>query len=204
MNKSSRLLVAALALVSSLAFTAHADPEIGKPAPDFSATGSDGKTYKLSDYKGKFVVLEWYNKDCPFIQKHYEPGNMQKYQDQYVKKGVIWFEVASSAKGREGYYTAEDMQKIRAKVGSKALATLLDPEGEIGGLYKAKTTPHMFIINPEGVVIYNGAFDDHPTPYAEDIPKSKNYVAMALDEAMAGKPVSKPLTRPYGCSVKYK
>lgn len=182
----------------------RADVEIGKPAPAFSLPGSDGKTYSLADHKGTYVVLEWYNKDCPFIQKHYEPGHMQKIQDQYVKKGVVWFEIASSASGREGYYNAEELQKIRAKVGSKATATLLDPDGTVGQAYKAKTTPHMFIIDPNGNVIYNGAFDDHPTPYSEDIPKSKNYVTAALDEAMAGKPVSKSLTRPYGCSVKYK
>lgn len=204
MNKSSRILLAVFAVMSILSLRAHADVEIGKPAPDFTAIGSDGKSYRLADYKGKLVVLEWYNKDCPFIQKHYEPGNMQKIQDQYGKKGVIWFEMASSAQGREGYYSAEEMQKIREKSGSKALATLMDADGKIGGLYKAKTTPHMFIIDPQGVLIYNGAFDDHPTPYAEDIPKSKNYVSAALDEALAGKPVSQPLTRPYGCSVKYK
>jgi peroxiredoxin len=202
--KTLRMIVMVLGMAPLMTATVYAKPEIGKAAPDFTATGSDGKTYKLSDYKGKYVVLEWYNRDCPFIRKHYEPGNMQMLQDKYGKLGVIWLSVASSAEGKEGYLTAAENQDTRAKVGSKSLATLMDANGDIGRLYEAKTTPHMFIINPAGFLIYNGALDDKPTPYAEDIPKSKNYVAAALDESMAGKPVSKATSKPYGCSVKYK
>ncbi len=204
MNKLSRTFVAALALAATFTVAAHADVEIGKPAPDFTLKGSDGKSYHLADYKGKIVVLEWYNRDCPFIVKHYSGGNMQKLQEEYGKKGVVWFEVASSAPGKEGYLTAEETQQTRVQNGSKADATLLDPDGTVGKAYKAKTTPHMFIIDAKGVLVYNGAIDDHNTPYKDDIPKSKNYVSAALDEVIAGKPVTNSLTRPYGCGVKYK
>jgi len=192
-------------LCLGLAAGARAEAPIGQPAPDFTGKGSDGMTYHLADYRGKFVVLEWYNKGCPFIQKHYEGvHNMQNLQDKYVKKGVVWFEVASSAQGREGYMTAPEAEANRKKVGTNATATLLDPDADIARLYSAKTTPHMFVIDPKGNVIYEGAIDDHNSTDQEDIPRSKNYVAAALDEAMAGKPVSTPQTRSYGCSVKYK
>jgi peroxiredoxin len=177
---------------------------VGKAVPDFSAKGSDGKEYRLADYRGKFVVLQWYNRDCPFIHKHYDSGNMQKLQETYGKKGVIWFEIASSAPGTQGYLTAEEAQANRGKSGTRSLATLLDPDGNIGHLYGAKTTPHIFIIDPKGVLIYQGAIDDHNSTDAEDILNSKNYVAAALDEALAGKPVTVASTRPYGCSVKYR
>src|ERR1017187_8137170 len=177
---------------------------VGKAAPDFTGKGSDGNAYKLADYKGKFVVLQWYNRDCPFIHKHYDSGNMQKLQEGYGKKGVVWFEIISSAPGTEGYLTAEEAQANRDKSGTKSLATLVDPAGKIGRLYGAKTTPHVFIINPHGDLIYQGAIDDHNSADAEDIPNSKNYVSAALDEALAGKPVSTPSTHPYGCGVKYK
>jgi peroxiredoxin len=199
-----RQLVAGLCMVGMVAGLACAAPEIGKPAPVFSGKGSDGKDYKLADYKGKFVVLEWYNKDCPFIHKHYDSANMQMLQSGYAKKGVIWFEIQSSAPGHEGYMTAAEAQENRAQSMSRAVATLLDPEGDIARLYSAKTTPHMFVIDPKGILIYQGAIDDHNSTDASDISKSKNYVAAALDEAMAGKPVSVASTHPYGCSVKYK
>ena len=199
-----RQLFAGLCVVGMVAGLACAAPEIGKPAPVFSGKGSDGKVYRLADYQGKFVVLQWYNKDCPFIHKHYDSGNMQKLQEKYAGKGVIWFEVASNAPGKEGYMTPEEAQANRGKVGSKALATLVDPDSDIARHYSAKTTPHMFVIDPKGVLIYQCAIDDHNSADPEDIPKSKNYVAAALDEAMAGKPVSVASTHPYGCSVKYK
>jgi len=131
-----------------MAGLAAADPTVGKVAPNFTGHGSDGKTYALADYRGRFVVLQWYNRDCPFIHKHYDSGNMQKLQDNYGKKGVIWFEVLSSAPGKEGYMTAPEAQENRVKYGTKSLATLLDPDGTIGKLYGAKSTPHMFIIDP--------------------------------------------------------
>ena len=199
-----RRLLAGICLVGMLAGMATAAAEIGKAAPDFTGKGSDGKDYRLADYKGKFVVLQWYNKDCPFIHKHYDSGNMQKLQETYGKKGVIWFEVLSSAPGHEGYLTASQAQENRVKSGTKSDATLLDPDGTIGLHYAAKTTPHMFVIDPKGNLIYMGAIDDHNSADADDIPKSKNYVAAALDEAMAGQPVTVASTHPYGCGVKYK
>jgi len=188
-------------MAASLAFAAIT---VGKAAPDFIGKGSDGKAYHLADYKGKFAVLQWYNRDCPFIHKHYDSGNMQKLQDTYGKKGVVWFEIISSAPGTEGYLTADEAEVNRAKSGTKSLATLVDPDGKIGRLYGAKTTPHMFVIDPKGMIIYQGAIDDHNSADAQDIPNSKNYISAALDQAMAGKPVSTPSTRPYGCGVKYR
>jgi hypothetical protein len=204
MNHINRKIFTAFVLTAGLAAWAGAAPlKPGATAPAFAGKGSDGKTYRLADYKGKFVVLQWYNKDCPFIHKHYDSGNMQSLQDNYGKKGVIWLEIASNAPGREGYMTAAEAQANRQKSGTKSAATLLDPDQTIAGLYSAKTTPHMFIIDPKGILIYAGAIDDHASADPGDIPNSKNYVAAALDEAMAGKPVTTSLTRPYGCSVKY-
>src|SRR5882672_10411655 len=177
-----RQLIVGLCMVGMVAGLACAAPEIGKPAPDFTGTGSDGKAYHLADYRGKFVVLEWYNKDCPFIHKHYDSANMQMLQSTYGKKGVIWFEIQSSASGHEGYMTPAEAQENRAKCMSRAVATLLDPDGNIARLYSAKTTPHMFVIDPKGILIYQGAIDDHNSADAADIPQSKNYVAAALDE----------------------
>jgi len=199
-----RRLLPILSLCIMTASLALAAIVVGKTAPDFVGQGSDGKAYHLADYKGKFVVLQWYNRDCPFIHKHYDSGNMQKLQDTYGKKGVVWFEVISSAPGAEGYLTADEAQANRGKSGTKSLATLLDPDGKIGRLYGAKTTPHMFVINPKGTIIYQGAIDDHNSADAADIPNSKNYVAAALDQAMAGQPVTIASTRPYGCGVKYR
>jgi len=199
-----RRLLPILGLSIMTASLVFATVTAGKPAPDFVGQGSDGKSYHLADYKGKFVVLQWYNKDCPFIHKHYDSGNMQKLQDTYGKKGVVWFEVISSASGSEGYLTADEAQANRTKSGTKSMATLLDPDGKIGRLYGAKTTPHMFVIDPQGLVIYQGAIDDHNTADPGDIPNSKNYVAAALDQAMAGQSVTVASTRPYGCGVKYR
>ena len=199
-----RFKIGVLSAVFLIAGLAAAQATLDKPAPNFTGQGSDGKMYTLADYRGKFVVLQWYNRDCPFIHKHYDSGNMQKLQDIYGKKGVIWFEILSSAPGKEGYMTAAEAQENRGKSGTKSIATLVDPEGTIGKLYAAKSTPHMFVIDPKGILIYQGAIDDHATADASDIPSSKNYVVAALDEAMAGKPVSNPSTRPYGCGVKYK
>src|ERR1019366_2633988 len=147
-----RRLLPTLGLLVMSVGLALAAMSVNKMAPDFSASGSDGNVYKLADYKGKFVVLQWYNRDCPFIHKHYDSGNMQKLQDAYGKKGVVWFEVISSAPGTEGYLTAEEAQANRDKSGTKSLATLVDPEGKIGRLYGAKTTPHIFIVDPKGIL----------------------------------------------------
>lgn len=184
------------------AFAADA-PSIGNPAPDFSVTDSKGKTHSLSQYKGKYVVLEWFNPDCPFVKKHYGPGNMQKLQQEYTSKGAVWLTINSSAQGLEGHLTPEQAEKTWSSLKMSSTALLLDADGKAGQLYGAKNTPHMFVINPEGKLIYQGAIDSKPTPKPEDIAGATNYVKVALDESMGGKPVSNASTKPYGCSVKY-
>ncbi len=176
---------------------------IEKKAPDFSLTGIDGKTYKLSDYAGKYVVLEWNNFDCPFVKKHYGSGNMQALQKKYVDKGVVWFTICSSAPGKQGYYETNPLKKMVAERKIASTAYLRDPDGTVGRLYGAKTTPNMFVINPEGVLIYAGAIDDKPSTNQADIKGATNYVASCLDAAMAGKAVPTSSTASYGCSVKY-
>jgi peroxiredoxin len=183
---------------------AWGEARVGSPAPDFSAAASDGKTYHLKDFTGKYLVLEWTNKDCPFVHKHYDSGNMQKLQETYLHKGVAWLSVASSAPGKEGYMAREEMTKYRVSHKVQSIATLLDPSGKMGKAYGAKTTPHIFIIDPKGVVIYTGAIDDHNNTDPAEITISTNYVQQALDAALSGQPVPIPSTPPYGCSVKYK
>jgi hypothetical protein len=148
-------------------------------------------------------VLEWLNHGCPFVKKHYSSGNMQSLQKKYGEKGVVWLSVVSSAPGKQGYNLPDDANALSTEMKAAPAAVLLDPTGEVGKLYDARTTPHMFVINPEGVIIYNGAIDDKRSTDVEDISTSKNYVAAALDEAMSGKPVTVAATQPYGCSVKY-
>src|SRR5580692_6212448 len=176
---------------------------VGNAAPDFTGTDSNGKTQKLSEYHGKYVVLEWTNNGCPYTQKHYASGNMQSLQKQWTAKGVVWLTVLSSAPGEQGYMTAAQENAYIGKVHADPTAALLDPQGAIGHLYAAKTTPHMFVIDPSGKLIYDGAIDDHATTDTSDIPSSRNYVSAALTEAMSGQPVATAFTRPYGCSVKY-
>lgn len=181
-----------------------AAPELNKPAPQFAVQGSDGKTHSLSDYKGKFVVLEWWNKDCPYVKKHYDSKNMQSLQEAYTKKSdVVWFTVLSSAPGKQGHLSAEEANKVLQASGAKPTTVLLDPKGEMGRAYEAKTTPHMFVINKEGTLIYMGGIDDKPTTDKSDIAAAKPYVKIAMDQALAGKPVTDGSTKPYGCSVKY-
>jgi peroxiredoxin len=176
---------------------------VGEAAPDFVGTDSSGKTHKLSDYRGKVVVLEWHNQGCPYTKKHYESGNMQKLQKEGTAKGVIWLTVISSAPGEQGYVTAAQENEYMKKMNSTPTAALLDPTGVIGHLYGAKTTPHMYVISPKGVLVYEGAIDDKPTSDPADIAGATNWVRAALKDATAGKQVSTPVTRPYGCSVKY-
>jgi peroxiredoxin len=192
--------VAVPALVIVLAARAAT---VGQAAPTFNGKDSQGKTESLEQYRGKYVVLEWTNRDCPFTKKHYDSGNMQGLQQQWTGKGVVWFTVLSSAKGEDGYLDATDENTQLAHVRAHPTAALLDPSGEIGKLYGAKTTPHMFIIDPQGKLIYAGAIDDKATTDVADVKGAKNYVSAALTEAMAGQPVQVASTRPYGCSVKY-
>ncbi|HEV3273091.1 MAG TPA: thioredoxin family protein [Candidatus Methylacidiphilales bacterium] len=176
---------------------------IGQPAPDFTLQGSDGKPHSLAGYQGKFVVLEWTNPNCPFVHKFYNSGTMQNLQKTETAKGVIWLRINSSAEGHDGYQTADEMAAYEKEHNVAATAGLLDPEGTVGHLYGARTTPHMFVIDAKGVLIYAGGIDNTPSPNPATIPTAKNYVTAALDEAMAGKPVTTPTARPYGCSVKY-
>ena len=198
------LVVLALASLTLTTVKAADSPPVGSAAPDFTAPDASGKTHSLSQYKGKYVVLEWFNPECPFVKKHYGSGNMQKLQAEYTGKGVIWLSVDSSAPGAEGNLSSEQAQKIMKDWNTKQTALLLDVDGKVGRSYNARNTPHMFVINPEGKVIYEGAIDSKATPNPNDIPSSTNYVKVALDESMNGKPVSTANTRPYGCSVKYK
>ena len=177
--------------------------KVGEAAPEFTGTASNGKTFHLSDYRGKFVVLEWHNNGCPFVGKQYNSGNMQRLQKQWTGQGVAWFTILSSASGQQGYVTAMEENDYLAKMQAAPTAALLDPAGVIGHLYGAKTSPQMVVINPQGVVIYDGAIDNKPTTDLNDVPGATNYVSLALAQAMAGKPVETPATRPYGCSVKY-
>ena len=195
------LIVAVVAMLAAPLLISAA--KIGAAAPDFTASASNGKSYRLSDFRGKFVVLEWHNNGCPYTRKHYESGNMQRLQKEWTGRGVIWFTVISSAPGTQGFVTADQENTYISRMHAEPTAALLDASGVLGHMYDAKTTPHMIVINPAGNIIYDGAIDDHPTSDQSDIASSKNFVNEALTEAMAGKPVGTPATRPYGCSVKY-
>jgi peroxiredoxin len=197
---SAMIPIAIILCAATLLFAAA---KVGDPAPTFTATASDGKTYKLADYRGKYVVLEWHNNGCPYVGNQYNSGNMQKLQKQWTSKGVVWFTILSSAPGKQGFVTASDENAYIAKMQAAPTAALLDPSGEIGHSYDAKTSPQMVVINPQGVVIYDGAIDDKPTTDLADVPGATNYVSLALEQSMAGKSVATPVTRPYGCSVKY-
>lgn len=201
----SKMLRSAMiaASVMFLAVPAYALPKVGAPAPEFSGTDSDGKIQRLSDYKGKVVVLEWTNPECPFVKKFYNSGKMQELQKIYTHKGVVWLSVNSSAEGKQGHLTAEQATQIRKDNNTESTATILDASGEIGRLYGAKTTPHMFVIAQDGNVAYMGAIDDKPTADKEDIKDAKNYVVEALDAVMAGRPVETSSIASYGCNVKY-
>ncbi|MEM7136981.1 MAG: thioredoxin family protein [Myxococcota bacterium] len=199
-NAVVALAFTALTLTATSALAA---PVVGKAAPAFTAKDSKGQTYSLDQLKGKYVVLEWLNHGCPYVKKHYGSKNMQRLQKQWTDKGVVWLSVVSSAKGKQGYQTAEDTNATAKLQGSQATAILLDPDGTLGKLYAARTTPQMFVIDPRGVLRYAGAIDDKPSTNVRDIPGAKNYVNAALDAALAGKTVEVTTTRPYGCSVKY-
>jgi len=193
------LAVVTLALAASV----QASPQLGKPAPDFSLNDLSGKNHDLSDLKGKFVVLEWVNFGCPFVRKHYGSENMQRLQKEFTEKGVVWLSICSSAPGKQGNETPETAKTGLSRFGSAASAYLVDQDGKVGRLYGAQTTPDMFVINPEGILIYAGAIDDKPTPDPSTVSGANNYVEAALKEAESGKAVSVPSTKPYGRSVKY-
>ena len=197
------LLAALLGGIFQAGALAADAPRIGQPAPAFSGTDSHGKTVSLADYRGKLVVLEWTNDGCPFVQHYYKKGNMQALQKEYTGKGVIWLSVISSAPGTQGYADGARADQLTRQRGAAPSAVLLDASGKIGHLYDAKTTPHMFIIDGGGKLIYAGGIDSLPSTDPDDIARASPYVKTALEEALAGKPLSQPLTPPYGCSVKY-
>ena len=198
-----RLLITLAAAAALAAPAVFAAPRVGEPAPAFRATDSNGKTVQLSDFKGRYVVLEWTNDGCPFVNKHYSSGNMQATQKEAVAEGAAWLTVISSAPGKQGYVDGAGANQLTRERGAAPTGVLLDPKGEIGRLYEARTTPHMFVVGKDGTLIYAGGIDSIASSDPDDIKDATNYVKVALAEAIAGKPVSHPLTRPYGCSIKY-
>ena len=194
------LLAATITLAPLVAFAAA---DIDKPAPTFSATGADGKPINLESYRGKTVVLEWTNADCPFVKKHYESNNIQKLQDEAAAQGVVWLQVISSAPGAQGYVDGPSAVKLNQFRESKPAGVVLDADGKIGKAYGAQTTPHLYIVDAKGQLVYKGGIDSIASPDKGDIAKADNYVRNALKEIAAGKKVSNPSTKPYGCSVKY-
>jgi peroxiredoxin len=204
MTFAKTITIAALAaLLASVAAPAAAAPTVGQPAPAVSAADTHGKTRSLAEFRGKRIVLEWHNQGCPFVAKHYESGNMQKLQKQLTADGVVWLTVISSAPGKQGHVTAAEEDAYIAEMKAAPTAVLMDDDGSVGKAYGAKTTPHMFVIDEKGVLVYAGAIDDKPSTDKDDVAGAKNYVLAAYDDLKAGKPVGIASTAPYGCSVKY-
>ena len=177
---------------------------VGEPAPGFEGTDTGGNVHRLADYRGKTVVLEWTNHDCPYVRKHYSAGNMQAQQREAAALDVVWLSVISSAPGKQGHVSHEAADELTRNRNAAPHAVILDSDGRIGRSYNAKTTPHMFIIDGTGKLVYMGGIDSITTSNPDDIPRATQYVRVALQEMAAGKPVSTPVTRPYGCSVKYR
>ena len=201
MKLARTLLAVSLAVACSPRLVAQA--VVGQAAPAFSAADTQGRSHALDQYKGRWVVLEWTNHECPFVKKHYGSGNMQKLQKAYTAKGVVWLSVISSAPGKQGYVTPAQADQLTKERAAAPSAVLLDPEGKMGRAYGAKTTPHMYVIDPAGKLVYAGAIDDTPSTDPADIPAARNYLSAALDAALAGKPIAVATSTPYGCSVKY-
>ena len=197
------LMLGGAALVLVPAAAQAASPDLGKPAPLFTAVDSNGRSWSLADLKGKVVVIETTNHDCPYVRKHYNAQNMQAQQREAAAKGVVWLTSASSAKGEEGYVTAQQANDLTKSRGAAPAAVLLDPQSKIARAYGATVTPHMYIVDAQGTLVYKGGIDSIPSADTADIPKAKQYVRVALDEVLAGKPVADASTRPYGCSLKY-
>lgn len=201
MNKFAFMsLVVSMAVLVSAAQAAVAP---GQAAPEFSLVDINGKVQKLSDYRGKYVVLEWFNAECPFVQKHYESGNMQALQARYTQKGVVWLGINSTSPRHSNYRDPARSHAILKDWKSAPTAFVLDPDGKVGKQYGARTTPHMYVIDPKGTLVYVGGIDDKPSTSQRDIATARNLVAAALDDSLSGKPVGTPSAMPYGCSVKY-
>ncbi len=199
----NRKLLLSVSVLAALTATVALAVPMGSPAPDFTLSDVQGRSVKLADFRGKYVVLEWVNPGCPFVQKHYNSGNMPQLQKSQDGKTVAWLTINSTNPSHKDYKTAAQMDAWMKEKGAHPTATLLDPEGTVGHLYGAKTTPHMFIIDPQGTLIYAGAIDDKRTTDRADVKTARNYVQTALAEARAGKPVSNASTTAYGCSIKY-
>ena len=196
-------LVLGLFLLAAPPASAQSQATVGEPAPAFTLPDTDGTTHRLSDFEGKYVVLEWLNFECPFVGKHYDSGNMQKLQASYTDKDVVWLSIVSSAEGKQGYYPPKEMKAQMKKHNGDMTAILMDPSGEVGRTYGAKVTPHMYVISPEGTLLYKGGIDDKPTTDEADIKGATNYVSNALDQALNGKEVTPKTAAPYGCTIKY-
>ena len=203
MNMSSIKRIAASGLMLFLSVQASAGVEVGKMAPDFTAVGSDGKSYTLSELRGQRVILEWTNADCPYVRKHYGAGNMQALQKDAADNDFLWLSVISSAPGKQGHVSADDANALSESREATPATVLLDESGKVGKLYGARTTPHMYIVDEKGTLVYAGGIDDKPTANPDDIDGATNYVRQAMDEMLADKSVSVATSRPYGCSVKY-
>ncbi len=195
--------VAAFALAASATPAAWAAATVGQPAPNFTATDTSGKLVSLADFKGKHVVLEWVNPGCPFVVKHYSSGNMQGTQKEATAKDVVWLAISSTAPEASDYKKPADLASWMQAQKASATATLMDDDGKVGKAYGARTTPHMYVVNPAGTLVYAGAIDSKASSNVADIAGATNYVKQALAESLAGKPVSAASSRPYGCSVKY-
>jgi peroxiredoxin len=191
------------AAVLALAGAVHAAPSVGQSAPDFALKDAAGRTVKLSDYRGKYVVLEWTNPGCPYVQKHYDSGNMAATQREAAAKGVVWLSVNSTHQAHSDYLEPAAVASWQKERKALPTALLADEGGATGKAYGARTTPHMYIVNPQGQLVYAGGIDSIPSSSRDDIPKAVNYVRQGLGEALAGKPISAASTRPYGCSIKY-
>lgn len=192
-----------LSMFLTLSAVSFAEVVSGQPAPDFSLQDTNGNTHMLSIYKGKIVVLEWINHECPFVKKHYDSGNMQQLQKDAIANDIVWLSVNSSAPGKQGFCSPEEANKLTMEKQASPTAVLLDPDGAVGKLYGAQTTPHMYVIDAQGILVYQGAIDDKPSVDPADITTSKNYVKAALDAMLAGTAVADASTKAYGCSVKY-
>jgi peroxiredoxin len=194
---------AAAIFLSAAVEPATAQVRIGTPAPAFTLTDSSNRTLSLADFKGKTVVLEWTNHDCPYVGKHYRGNNMQALQRKWTGRGVVWLSVISSAPGQQGHVSPQQANKLTADRGAAPTAVLFDPTGKTGRAYGARTTPHMYVISGEGALVYMGGIDDQPTARLEDLKGARNFVDQALGEIAQGKPVSVTSSRAYGCSIKY-
>jgi peroxiredoxin len=183
--------------------SAWAAPKVGVAAPAFTSTATTGKPVSLADYRGKIVVLEWTNHDCPYVRKHYETSNMQTLQKDATAQGVIWLTIISSAPGTQGHVNAGEADELTSTRKASPTAVLLDPTGAVGKMYGATNTPHMYVVDKAGTLVYAGAIDDRPTTRRKDVPGAHNYVREALQAVGAGQPVRTPVTRAYGCTVKY-